>query len=94
MNGANNGTGIAFRHQDVPGNGLKGLDIAAEGNSLGKNHKKILPCKGNPNKPIFIDMPQSLHALNVHIVFSTKGRHPWIISEIRPRLWAYMSQIP
>jgi putative transposase len=38
-------------------------------------------------------MPQSLHALNVHIIFSTKERHPWLTAKIRPRLWAYMSRI-
>jgi len=34
-------------------------------------------------------IPQSLHVLSVHIVFSTKGRHRWLSKEIRPRVWAY-----
>jgi putative transposase len=38
-------------------------------------------------------MPQSLHALNVHIVFATKCRRPFLHSEIRPNLWAYMAGI-
>src|SRR5688500_9735148 len=38
-------------------------------------------------------MPQSLHALGAHIVFSTKDRHPWLTREIRPRVWAYLSRI-
>jgi REP element-mobilizing transposase RayT len=25
-----------------------------------------------------------------HIVFSTKGRHPWLSAEVRPRLFAYL----
>ena len=38
-------------------------------------------------------MPQSLHVLSVHIVFSTKERRPWLASDIRPRVWAYLSRI-
>ncbi len=38
-------------------------------------------------------MPQSLHVLSAHIVFSTKERHPWLTKEIRPRVWAYLSRI-
>lgn len=38
-------------------------------------------------------MPQSLHLLGAHIVFSTKDRQPWLTKEIRPRVWAYLSRI-
>ena len=38
-------------------------------------------------------MPQSLHVLNVHIVFSTKERRPWLMPAIRPRVWAYQSRL-
>jgi putative transposase len=38
-------------------------------------------------------MPQSLHILSVHIIFSTKERRPWLDDQIRPRVWAYMSTI-
>jgi putative transposase len=38
-------------------------------------------------------MPQSLHILNVHVVFSTKERRPWLTPEARPRTWAYLSRI-
>ena len=38
-------------------------------------------------------MPQSLHVLGAHIIFSTKERRPWLSAEIRPRVWAYLSQI-
>lgn len=38
-------------------------------------------------------MPQSLHILSTHIVFSTKERRPWLTADIRPRVWAYLSRI-
>ena len=38
-------------------------------------------------------MPQSLHILSAHIVFSTKERRPWLHPDIRERLWAYQSRI-
>lgn len=38
-------------------------------------------------------MPQSLYALNTHIVFSTKQRRPCLTEDVRPRVWAYMSRI-
>ncbi len=38
-------------------------------------------------------MPQSLHILSGHIIFSTKGRHPWLTPNIRERIWAYQSRI-
>ena len=36
-------------------------------------------------------MPQSIHVLFAHIVFSTKERRPWLSNEIRPRLFAYLA---
>lgn len=38
-------------------------------------------------------MPQSLHVLNAHIIFSTKERRPWLAPNIRQRVWAYQSRI-
>jgi putative transposase len=38
-------------------------------------------------------MPQSLHILTAHIIFSTKDRRPFITPAIRERLWAYQSRI-
>jgi len=38
-------------------------------------------------------MPQSLHVLSAHIIFSTKERRPWLIRNIRERVWAYQSRI-
>jgi REP element-mobilizing transposase RayT len=35
-------------------------------------------------------MPQSLSKVLVHVIFSTKTRKPFITSEIRPRLHAYL----
>ena len=38
-------------------------------------------------------MPQSFHVLSAHIIFSTKGRQPWLTQNIRERVWAYQSRI-
>ena len=38
-------------------------------------------------------MPQSLHVLSAHIIFSTKDRRPFITLNLRERLWAYQSRI-
>ena len=38
-------------------------------------------------------MPQSLHILSAHIIFSTKERQPWLPPTIRKRVWAYQSRI-
>jgi REP element-mobilizing transposase RayT len=38
-------------------------------------------------------MPQSLHVLSAHIIFSTKERRPWLTRNIRERVWAYQSRI-
>src|SRR6266513_1317333 len=38
-------------------------------------------------------MPQSLHVLSAHIIFSTKGRQPWLTQNVRERVWAYQSRI-
>jgi len=38
-------------------------------------------------------MPQSLHVLTAHIIFSTKDRRAFITPAIRERLWAYQSSI-
>jgi REP element-mobilizing transposase RayT len=38
-------------------------------------------------------MPQSLHVLSAHIIFSTKDRRQLITPAIRGRLWAYQSRL-
>jgi putative transposase len=38
-------------------------------------------------------MPQSLHILSAHMIFSTKQRRPWLTPNIRERVWAYQSRI-
>lgn len=38
-------------------------------------------------------MPQSLANLYVHLIFSTKERHPFLTKEIRPELHAYMATV-
>ncbi len=38
-------------------------------------------------------MPQSLSKVILHIVFSTKNRQPWLDSNVRPRMHAYVATI-
>ncbi len=38
-------------------------------------------------------MPQSFVCMHCHIVFSTKGREPWLTDELLPRLFAYIGGI-
>jgi putative transposase len=40
-----------------------------------------------------ICMPQSLSLVIIHVVFSTKGRHPFLDPEMRPRLHAYLGAV-
>jgi len=44
--------------------------------------------------PIIIRaMPQSLSKVILHIIFSTKNREPWLESDVRPRMHAYLATI-
>jgi putative transposase len=38
-------------------------------------------------------MPQSLSKVILHITFSTKNREPWLDSNVRPRIDAYLATI-
>jgi putative transposase len=38
-------------------------------------------------------MPQSLSKVVLHIIFSTKNREPWLESNVRPRMHAYLATI-
>jgi REP element-mobilizing transposase RayT len=38
-------------------------------------------------------MPQSLSKVILHITFSTKDREPWLDSDVRPRMHAYLATI-
>ena len=38
-------------------------------------------------------MPQSLSQVILHIVFSTKGRRPWLDPASRPRMHAYLDDL-
>ena len=38
-------------------------------------------------------MANTYTSLNYHIVFSTKGREPWLDEQLRERLWAYLGGI-
>jgi REP element-mobilizing transposase RayT len=38
-------------------------------------------------------MPQSLSKVIIHIIFSTKDREPWLDSDVRPRMHAYLATV-
>jgi REP element-mobilizing transposase RayT len=38
-------------------------------------------------------MPQSLSKVILHIIFSTKNREPWLDSDVRPRMHAYLATV-
>ena len=38
-------------------------------------------------------MPQSLSKVIVHIILSTKDREPWLDSDVRPRMRAYLATV-
>ena len=38
-------------------------------------------------------MPQSLSRVILHIIFSTKNREPWLDTNVRPRMHAYLATI-
>lgn len=38
-------------------------------------------------------MPQSLSRVIIHLIFSTKDRHPWLDPEVRPRMHAYLATV-
>jgi len=38
-------------------------------------------------------MPESVSLVIVHVIFTTKDRHPFIVSDMRPRLHAYLATV-
>jgi len=38
-------------------------------------------------------VPQSLSNVILHIIFSTKDREPWLDSDVRPRMHAYLATV-
>ena len=38
-------------------------------------------------------MPQSLSQVILHLIFSTKNRAPWLDTDVRPRMHAYLATI-
>ena len=38
-------------------------------------------------------MSQSLSRILLHLVFSTKNREPWLDSDLRPRVFAYLAEL-
>jgi len=54
--------------------------------------EKYSPCKGKPNHGHHsAHTPQSLQVLSARIIFSTKGRQPWLTQNICERVWMYPS---
>ena len=43
--------------------------------------------------PRIIAMPQSLSLVIIHVIFSTKDRHPFLASDTRPKLHAYLASV-
>ena len=38
-------------------------------------------------------MPQSLSHIYLHLIFSTRGHHPFLVETIRPEIFAYMAKV-
>jgi putative transposase len=38
-------------------------------------------------------MPQSLSKVVLHIIFSTRDRHPWLDADVQPRMHAYLATL-
>jgi REP element-mobilizing transposase RayT len=38
-------------------------------------------------------MSHSFTQINIHLIFSTKNREPWLTKQIRPRAFAYLAQV-
>jgi REP element-mobilizing transposase RayT len=72
----------------------KGRQTVAQGVSPGYRgrHPFLGAPKGRHTREA-APMPQSLVSLNIHIVFSTKNREPFIDDVLAPRLYGYMGGI-
>ena len=46
-----------------------------------------------PFRVIIATMPQSLSKVILHIIFSTKNREPWLDSDVRLRMHAYLATV-
>ena len=62
--------------------------IPAWGNAPGYRPTNRIRAEGPPHR-----MPQSHGLLMAHLVFSTKDRQPFLDTEIRPRLHAYLATV-
>ena len=54
---------------------------------------KIPPQKGAEAYAKGIAMPQSFSCLHYHLIFSTKGRAPFLVGDLPNRLYAYIGGI-
>jgi len=62
--------------------------IPAWGNAPGMIHEYYRGQKARP-----IAMPQSLGLVIVHLIFSTKDRHPVLEPDLRPKVHAYLATV-
>jgi putative transposase len=62
---------------------------------FGNRKAKALKARFTPAPVQYIidAVPQSLSKVILHIIFSTKNREPWLNSEVRPRLHAYLATV-
>ena len=65
--------------------------IPAWGNAPGKITENYRGLKARPIAPIA--MPQSLSLVIVHLIFSTKDRHPVLDPDLRPKVHAYLATV-
>jgi putative transposase len=72
----------------------RGRNKSAQGNALGTGIKCVVVALKGRNKPMGrCGMSQSLVKNLIHLVYSTKHRHPWIHQEHRDELYAYQAGI-
>ena len=84
---------MAERNHGPQTSQTEGLTLRSRGQTPSEHRPTTTaPCKGR-TRTTHQALPQSLHLLSVHIVFSTKERRPWLSQEVRPRLWAYQAGI-
>ena len=71
--------------------------MSAWGSAPGSGKENLISVKArftSGTSPIIIRaMPQSLSKVILHIIFSTKDREPWLDSDVRPRMHAYLATV-
>ncbi len=70
--------------------------MSAQGNALWLEwRRQVEPCKGATftGRTGVGTMPQSLAKNTIHLIFSTRNRHPWLKEAFRPKLYAHLAGI-